>query len=801
MSTTQNSSYVPVKQMYRDWFLDYASYVILERAIPHIEDGFKPVQRRIMHAMYLIDDGRYNKAANIIGQTMQFHPHGDAAIADAIVHVGQKDLLIDTQGNWGDYRTGDDAAAARYIEARLSPFANEVLFSPKITEWQLSYDGRKKEPITLPVKFPLLLSQGAEGIAVGLSTKILPHNFIELIEAAICCLTNKDYEIFPDFLTGGVADCSAYNKGKRGGRVRVRAKITTVDKKTLSIIEIPYGTTTSSIIDSILKAHQKGKIKIKNVVDNTAENVDIRIHLAGTKDISTFIDALYVFTDCEVSIAPNACIIMDNKPAFVGADTLLRNSAYRAKDLLNKELDIKKSELLEQIFFALLERIFIEKKIYRDIEECKTWTTVIKAIGLGLNPYKKDFYRDIQEEDIVKLTEIKIKRISKYDSQKANDILISLKDSLAEVEHNIKNIIDYTIRYFKNLIKKYGKGRERKTELKTFANISAINVIINNQKLYVNKKDGFIGFGLKKDEFICECSDLDDIIAIRKDGKFIVTKIAEKTFVGKNIIHVSVFKKNDTRRIFNVCYLDGKTGITRAKRFNIGGITRDKDYDITQGSVLSKILYFSDNANGEGEILNIALSPLCKAKKKLLDFNFSDISIKGKGAQGNIITKYSVKKIYLKEQGGSTLGCIALYYDLETGRVNLEKGKSLGRFDGEDKIITIYKNGEYEINAFKIDTKYEVGKVFLIKKFDPKSDISAVYLDGNTRSYYAKKFKIETATINKKFNFLNDNKNTALLFVSSEENPKITLKINNKNMKIDFQNIEIRGWRAMGVRV
>ncbi len=802
MSTTKDNLFIPVKKMYRDWFLDYASYVILERAIPHIQDGFKPVHRRIMHAMYLIDDGRYNKVANIIGQTMQYHPHGDAAIEDSMVHVGQKDLLIDTQGNWGDYRTGDGAAAARYIEARLSPFAKEVLFSPKITQWQLSYDGRKKEPITLPVKFPMLLAQGAEGIAVGLSTKILPHNFIELIEAAICCLTNKDYEIFPDFLTGGVADCSAYSKGKRGGRVRVRATITTIDKKTLSIVEIPYGTTTSSIIDSILKAHQKGKIKIKNVIDNTAENVDIRIQLAGTQDVSTLIDALYVFTDCEVSIAPNACVIMDDKPAFVGVDTLLKNSTYRTKDLLNKELDIKKSELLEQLFFASLERIFIEKKIYRDIEDCKTWPNVIQTIDLGLEPYKNDFYRVVTEEDIVRLTEIKIKRISKYDSQKANDTLISLKDSLLEVEHNIKNIVDYTVKYFKNLIKKYGKGRERKTKLKTFANISATNVIINNQKLYVNKKDGFVGFGLKKDEFVCECSDLDDIIAIRKDGKFIVTKIAEKTFVGKNIIHVSVLKKNDTRRIFNVCYLDGKTGITRAKRFNIGGITRDKDYDITQGNVLSKILYLSDNANGEAEILNILLSPLCKAKKKLLEFNFADIAIKGKGAQGNIITKYSVKKIRLKEQGGSTLGGIALYYDLETGRITTgEEGKRLGQFDGVDKIITIYKNGEYEINAFKIDAKYDVSEVFLIEKFNPQGVVSAAYFDGNTKSYYTKRFKIETSTLNKKFNFLNDNKKTSLLFVSTEADPKTTLKINKKNVEIDFLNIETRGWRAIGVRV
>ncbi len=795
---------IPVRDMYENWFLDYASYVILERAVPAIEDGFKPVQRRIFHAMKMIDDGRYNKVANIIGQTMQYHPHGDASIGDAIVNLGQKDLLIDTQGNWGDSRTGDNAAAARYIEARLSKFAVDTIFNPQVTEWQLSYDGRKKEPITLPVKYPLLLAQGAEGIAVGLSTKILPHNFCELIKASIEYLKERSFNLLPDFLTGGIADFSNYNKGKRGGKVRIRAKIEVIDKKTLAIKEVPYGLTTSSLIDSILKAHQKGKIKIKNVIDNTAENVEIIVQIASGQTTSTVIDALYVFTDCEISISPNTCVIIENKPVFMGVNELLKYSTNRTKKLLNKELNIKKSELLESILFSSLEKLFIEKRIYRDIEECETWNDVIKTIGKGLTPFKKTFYREINEDDITKLTEIKIKRISKYDSQKAGGNLLILQNTLLEVENNVENIIEYCVSYFKNILNKYGKGKERKTEIRTFANISASTVVANNQKLYINRKDGFIGYGLKKDEFICNCSDIDDIIVFRKDGKFIVTKITDKVFVGKDIINANVFNKNDNRKIYNLLYLDGKTGITRAKRFQIKGVTRDKEYDLTIGDKNSKILYFTENPNGEAEIINITLSQSCKARKKVFDFNFADIDIKGKGSQGNIITKYAIKKIKLKESGISTLGEINIYYDKETGRINTDKrGISLGEFQGKDKLLIIYKDGTYELFPLEINARYKPEEILIIEKFDSKKTISVVYYDGNTKQYFTKRFKIETLSLNKKFNFINDHKKTVLIVVTTKENSNILIRYKTeqkdlKEMIYNLDQVEIKGWKAIG---
>ncbi|MDX1629656.1 MAG: DNA gyrase/topoisomerase IV subunit A, partial [Fulvivirga sp.] len=654
---------IPVSGMYENWFLDYASYVILERAVPAIEDGFKPVQRRIMHALKEMDDGRFNKVANVIGQTMQYHPHGDASIGDAMVNIGQKDLLIETQGNWGDIRTGDSAAAPRYIEARLSKFALDVVYNPQTTEWQLSYDGRKKEPITLPVKFPLLLAQGVEGIAVGLSTKILPHNFCELIKGSINVLKGKKPKLYPDFPTGGMADFSEYNEGLKGGRVKVRAKIEEYDKKTLVIKDIPFGTTTTSLIDSIIKANDKGKIKIKKVVDNTAKDIEILVYLASGQSPDITIDALYAFTDCEVSISPNACVIIDDKPHFMSVNEMLKVNTHQTVDLLTQELEIKKAELKEKILFSSLEKIFIENRIYRDIEECETWEAVIKTIDKGLDPYKKQFYREITEEDIVKLTEIKIKRISKFDSFKADEQLKKLEEALKETEHNLANITDFAIDYFENLLEKYGKGRERRTEIKSFDSIDTTIVAANNQKLYVNRKDGFVGYGLKKDEFVTECSDIDDIIAIRKDGKFMVSKVADKVFMGKDILYTGVWKKGDERMTYNMIYVDGKSGRSMAKRFHVKAVTRDKEYDLTKGHKNSKVHYLSANPNGEAEIVTVKLTSGCKARKKVFEFDFAELDIKGRGAGGNIITKYPVRKVELKEEGYSTLSGLDIWYD------------------------------------------------------------------------------------------------------------------------------------------
>lgn len=795
---------VPISGMYENWFLDYASYVILERAVPAIEDGLKPVQRRIMHAMKEMDDGRFNKVANIIGQTMQYHPHGDASIGDAIVNLGQKELLIETQGNWGDIRTGDSAAAPRYIEARLSKFALEVLFNPQTTQWQLSYDGRKKEPITLPVKFPLLLALGVEGIAVGLSTRILPHNFIELCEASIAVLKNKPISVLPDFQTGGMADFSDYNEGKRGGRVRVRARIEEVDKKTLAIRDIPFGTTTSGLIDSIVKANDKGKIKIKKVVDNTARDVEILVHLApGTSpDITT--DALYAFTDCEVSISPNACVIVDEKPVFLSVNDMLKINTRNTVDLLKQELEIKKGELQEKILFSSLEKIFIENRIYRDIEECETWEAVIETIDKGLEPYKPQFYREITRDDIIRLTEIKIKRISKFDSFKADEIMRRLQEELAETEHHLNHLIDYAIDYYRNILQKYGKGRERKTEIRNFDTITASVVAANNAKLYVNREEGFIGYGLKKDEFISECSDIDDVIVFRKDGKFMVTKIQEKVFVGKDILHVQVFNKNDDRMVYNLAYLDGGSGRTMIKRFQVLGITRDKEYDLTKGAKNSKIHYFSANPNGEAELIAVYLTAGSKARQKQFDFNFADIDIKGRGAGGNILTKYPVRKIALKQAGVSTLSGLDLWYDEITGRLNKdERGKYLGNFAAEDHLVLFDKHGNYEIQPVELTNRYEPQEVVSLQKYKPNAVVSVIYFDGASKHYYVKRFIIETSTLSKKFQFISDHRSSYLAIVTQEEGAQIEITYQEGKERlvklVDFDLlIDVKGWKALG---
>lgn len=795
---------VPVTGMYKDWFLDYASYVILERAVPAIEDGLKPVQRRILHAMKEMDDGRFNKVANIIGQSMQYHPHGDQSIGDAIVNLGQKELLIETQGNWGDVRTGDGAAAARYIEARLSKFALEVVFNPQTTEWQLSYDGRKREPVTLPVKFPLLLAQGVEGIAVGLSTKILPHNFIELIQGSIEILKGNKTNVLPDFITGGLADFSEYHEGHRGGKVKVRARIEEEDSKTLLIKEIPYGTTTDSLIDSILKATDKGKIKIKKVVDNTAKDVEIQIQLAPGVSPDVTIDALYAFTDCEISISPNACVIIEDKPVFLTVNQILEYNTHQTRDLLRRELEIRKGELMEKLLFSSLEKIFIENRIYRDIEECTTWDDVLTAIDRGLDPYKPDFYREITQEDLIRLTEIKIKRISKFDAFKADELMKRLQEELKEVNYNLKHLTEYAIKYYENLLEKYGKGRERKTEIRALDTIEATVVAANNAKLYVNRTDGFVGYGLKKDEFICDCSDLDDVIVIRRDGKFMVSKIQEKGFMGKDILHVGIFRKNDDRMTFNLIYLEGESGKAMVKRFQVGGITRDKEYDLTKGTKGTKVMYLTANPNGEAEIVTVYLTQGAKARVKVFDFDFAEIEIKGRGAGGNILTRYPVRKIQLKMEGKSTLGGLNIHYDVVIGRLNTDqRGKLIGNFLGDDKILVCYKNGDYELTSFELTNRYEPGDVVLIEKFDPQKVISAIYYDGGTKTFFVKRFTIETTTINKRFNFITDHKQSYLRVVSTASQPQVSVTLikgkEEEVMEYDLDMlIDVKGWKAIG---
>lgn len=797
---------LPVSGMYENWFLDYASYVILERAVPALQDGLKPVQRRILHAMKEMDDGRFNKVANIIGNTMQYHPHGDASISDAITGLGQKDLLIDTQGNWGDIRTGDKAAAARYIEARLSKFALEVVFNPQITEWQLSYDGRKKEPVTLPVKFPLLLAQGVEGIAVGLSTKILPHNFNELIEASINILKNKRILLLPDFPTGGMADFSEYSKGLRGGKVRVRAKIDELDNKTLIIRDIPYGITTTSLIESIIKASDKGKIKIKKVIDNTAKDIEVLVYLAPGQSPHITIDALYAFTDCEVSISPNACIILDEKPHFIDVHEILKINTNQTVEFLRRELEIKRDELLEKILFSSLEKIFIKNRIYRDIEECETWEAVIQTIDKGLEPFKKQFYREITEEDIIRLTEIKIKRISKYDSYKADEILKKLQEDLALVEYNLEHLIEYAINYFNGLKDKYGKDKVRKTEIKNFDSIAATVVAANNQKLYVNRADGFVGYGLKKDEFVSECSDLDEIIVFRKDGKFKVSRIADKVFMGKDILHVGVFEKNDERMVYNLVYLDGKSGKSMVKRFHVIGITRDKEYDLTNGHKGSKMLYLTANPNGEAEVITINLTSGCKARKRIFEFDFSSIEIKGRGSKGNILTRYPVRKIQLKTAGISTLGGLDIWYDPTIGRLNRDsRGKHLGNFKPEDLILVMTKEGSYTLTSFDLTNRYDPEKVILIDKFQAGDIISAVYYHSGNKTYYVKRFQIETLSTGKKFNFISEDKGSRLELATNKKSQRIVVHYNVRRKdakKLDEfildDLIEVKGWKAIG---
>jgi topoisomerase-4 subunit A len=818
-TSAKNDRIITLKGMYEDYFLDYASYVILERAVPSVMDGLKPVQRRILHAMKQMDDGRYHKVANIIGQTMQYHPHGDAAIGDALVNLGQHDLLIDPQGNWGDVRTGDSAAASRYIEARLTKFALDVLFNPQTTEWQLSYDGRKQEPVNLPAKFPILLAQGVEGIAVGLSTKIMPHNFVELVKASIKLLEGKKVKIYPDFQTGGMVDVSDYQGGKRGGRIKVRAHIEKVDKQSLAIRQLPYGVTTTSLVDSILKANDKGKIKIKKVVDNTAKDVELLIELAPGVSPDLTIDALYAFTHCEVSIAPNACVIIDEKPHFLTVEEILRICTENTKELLRQELLIRERELLEKLHFASLEKIFIQERIYRDIEEAETWEAVLTIIRTGLAKYVRTpdekaakgdtrllLWREITEEDIVRLTEIKIKRISKYNSFKADELIAKMEEELAQVRHDLAHLTEYAIAYFERLLEKYGKGKERRTEITTFEKVEVAQVAANNAKLYVNRKEGFVGYGtsLKKEEFVTDCSDLDDVIVFRRDGKFQVTRIDDKTFVGKDIIHVDVWRKGDDRTTYNMAYLDAGTGRTMVKRFHVKAVTRDREYDLTKGKKHSKVHYFSANPNGEAEVIAVQLSQSSKARIKQFDFDFGELDIRGRNSKGNILTRYPVRKITLKEVGKSTLGALKVWMDNVSGRLNTdERGQLLGAFDTGDQLLIIYKDGTYELTELDLNRKFEPKDIVHIGKFDPETVISAVYYEGERQWTLVKRFQVETSTLDTRYSFLSDHKQSKLYFASAEAEPVLQYYIREKGNKIDkevnlAEFIDVKGWKSLG---
>ncbi len=793
---------------YKTWFLDYASYVILERAVPAIEDGLKPVQRRILHAMKEMDDGRYNKVANIIGQAMQYHPHGDASIGDALVNMGQKDLLIDTQGNWGDVRTGDDAAAARYIEARPSKFALEVAFNAKTTEWQLSYDGRKNEPVTLPMKFPLLLAQGADGIAVGLSTKILPHNFCEIIEAAIKHLRGKRFELHPDFLTGGMIDVTDYNQGKRGGKVKVRAHIEEADKKTLAIKSVPYGVTTTQLMESIVKANDQNKIKIKKVTDNTAAEVEIQVDLAPGISPDITIDALYKFTDCEISVSPNACVIVGHKPEFLGVQELLKLSVDKTKDLLEQELKIKLNELQEKWHYTSLEKIFFEEKIYKELEKKhETWDKVLEGIDKAFFPFKKQLKRDITREDIIKLTEKPVRRIYKLDIDELNAQIKGLEADIKLVKHDLNNLVDFAVAYFENLLKKYGKDRERKTEIKQFEVIEAKSVAIANTKLYVNKEEGFIGTGLKKDELLFECSDLDDIIVFAKRGVMKVVKVSDKTFIGKDILHAAVFQKNDERTTYNMIYADGKGGKSFAKRFNVTGVTREKEYDLTKGDEKSKVHYLSINANGEAEIVKITLTPGCAAHKKELEFNFAELEIKGRSSMGNTITKYPIKSVRFKEAGKATLSGRKLWFDEKFGRLSAEeKGTFLGSFEPDDRILVLYNDGNYEVTDQEMTQKIDPDKVLHIGKFDPDKVITAIYVDNDKKQYMVKRFKIETSTLKTKFLFIKDGDDNYVETATTDEEPILAIQqgrgaqIRKAKLKI-VKIAEVTGYRTVGTKL
>ena len=793
---------------YKTWFLDYASYVILERAVPAIEDGLKPVQRRILHSMKEMDDGRFNKVANIIGQTMQYHPHGDMSIGDALVNLGQKDLLIETQGNWGDVRTGDDAAASRYIEARLSKFALEVAFNAKTTEWSLSYDGRKNEPVTLPMKFPLLLAQGAEGIAVGLATKILPHNFCELIDASIKCLKGKKFEIFPDFQTGGTMDASNYNEGRRGGKVRVRAIIEELDKKTLVIKSVPFGVTTSTLMDSIVKANEQGKIKIKKVNDHTAAEVEIIIELAPGISPDITIDALYAFTDCEISISPNACVIVKDKPQFLGVNELLKIATDNTKDLLKRELEIKLGELQEKWHYTSLEKIFFEEKIYKELEKkYETWEKVLEGIDKAFVPFKKLLKRDITREDIVKLTEKPVRRIYKLDIDELNEQIKGLEDDIKQVKYDLEQLTEFAVAYYENLLKKFGKGRERKTDIKQFDIIQAKSVAIANTKLYVNFADGFIGTSLKKDELIAEVSDFDDIIAFTKGGIMKVVKVADKVFIGKDIIHVAVFQKNDERTTYNMIYADGKTGINYAKRFNVTGVTRDKEYNLAKNEDKNKVHHFSANANGEAEVVKIILNPNCSARIKEFDFYFEELEIKGRGSIGNIATKYPIKSVRFKEAGKSTLDAKKLWFDDKFGRLTTEeKGLYLGKFDAADRLLVIYNDGNYEITDQELTQRFDVEKVLLIEKYTAEKIITAVYLDNEKLQYNIKRFKIETTTLHNKYFFIKEGKDNRLDMVTTEAEPILVVQsgrgqmVRSAKFKV-VKLVEVMGWKAVGAKL
>lgn len=808
------TSYIPealhtvtaLSGMYQDWFLDYASYVILERAVPHISDGLKPVQRRILYSMKRMDDGRFNKVANIIGHTMQFHPHGDASIGDALVQLGQKELLVESQGNWGNILTGDGAAAPRYIEARLSKFALEVTFNSKTTEWMSSYDGRNREPVTLPVKFPLLLAMGVEGIAVGLSSKILPHNFNELIDASISYLQGKPFELYPDFPTGGMIDVSKYNDGARGGAVKVRARIEKVDRKGLVITEIPFGKTTSSLIESIVKANDRGKIKIKKIDDNTAGGVEIVIQLQGGVSPDKTIDALYAFTDCELSISPNACVITDeNKPAFIGVSDILRHSADQTVKLLTRELEIRKTELEEEWHFSSLEKIFIEKRIYRDIEESETWEAVIAAIEKGLKPYKKLFRREITRDDIIRLTEIKIKRISKYDSSRADEHIRGIEAELEEVANHLANIIPYAINYYRQIKKKYGKDKERLTEIRSFETIEATKVVAANAKLYVNRQEGFIGTGLKKDEYVCDCSDIDDIIVIRKDGTYLITKVAEKQFVGKDVIHIQVFLRNDSRTIYNTAYQDGRDGPYYVKRCALTGLTRDKEYNLGRGTAGTRILYLSANPNGEAEVIRVYHKPKARLKKLTFDFDFGELAIKGRSSMGNILTKNPVHKITLKEKGLSTLGGRKLWFDDAVMRLNADgRGKFLGEFASEEMLLVVTRGGWYRTSGTDLSSHFE-DDLLLLEKFRESKIFSAVYWDQEQEFYYVKRFAFEES--DRLQCFISDSEGSRLASLTEVEYPRFELKFGGKNEGRKQEIIEVaefigvKSFRAKGRRL
>ena len=800
----QADSITRVTGMYKDWFLDYASYVILERAVPSVEDGFKPVQRRIMQSMKDLDDGRYNKVANIVGHTMQYHPHGDASIADAMVQIGQKDLLIDAQGNWGNILTGDRAAASRYIEARLSKFALDVVFNPKVTNWQSSYDGRRKEPINLPVKFPLLLAQGAEGIAVGLSTKILSHNFIELIDASIKYLKNKRFTLYPDFITGGIADFTNYNDGKRGGKVRVRAKINIVDKSTLLISELPYTTTTTSLIDSIIKANDKGKIKIKKIDDNTSSKVEILIYLPSGISPDKTIDALYAFTNCEVSISPLSCVIEDNKPCFMGVSEILTKSTDNTVNLLKKELEIRLQELEDQWHNFSLERIFIENKIYRDIEKEETWDGIMTAIKDGIKPFIKILKRAVIDEDIAKLTEIKIKRISKFDIDKAKEKIENLENQIDEVKVNLSNLIEFTISYFNRLKKDYALEKKRKTEIKIFDDVDVRKVVIRNTKLYVNREEGFIGTSLRRDEYVCDCSDIDDIIVFTENCNMMVTRVDSKTFIGKNIIHVAVFKKKDLRTIYNMVYKDGDKGFNYIKRFAVSGVTRDKTYHLSSSKKPSVVKYFSANPNGEAEKITINLRHNSKLKKLRWDIEFSEVLIKGRGTRGNILTKNTIKSVELKEKGVSTLKPRKIWFDETVQRLNVDgRGELLGEFRGEDKILIVSQKGLLKTIPPELTTHFN-DDMIVLEKWVPKKPLSAIYFDGKKEKYFAKRFLIENE--NKEECFISTNKGSFLELISTDWKPVFEIifnKVRNKdqrpNEKIIFEDfISVKGIKAQG---